>query len=157
MVRKTATALALILSAACSRQPENTAARNDAGANETAPARLAAAPTDPQIVEGLSGRTARVELADGRIIHVTHNRDGTARMTGKDLDMTGTWSVADGKLCFDWPKEPKECWPYAGPLKPGQTVRSTSDRGQVITTTLMDQPPGSEAPAAPANGTAPAG
>jgi hypothetical protein len=110
-------------------------------------------PTDPQIVEGLSGRTSRVELADGRVLQVSHNVDGTAHMTDdQGLDMVGRWSVTQGKLCFDWPEQPRECWPYGGPLTPGQTVRSTSDRGQVITTTLLDD----AAQPAATNSTAPA-
>lgn len=95
-------------------------------------------PTDPEIVQGLSGRTARVTLADGRVIEVSHNVDGTARMRSDNgLDETGRWSVSRGQLCFDWPGQQRECWPYGGPLTPGETVRSTSDRGQIITTTLL--------------------
>ncbi|QPQ55415.1 hypothetical protein IC614_02045 [Allosphingosinicella flava] len=98
----------------------------------------APARSDPEIVEGLSGRTARVQLADGRTLLVTHHRDGTAHMTGDGgLDMTGRWSVSNGQLCFDWTGQPRECWPYGGPLTPGEKVQSTSSRGQIITTTLL--------------------
>jgi len=132
------TTLTLTLLAGCNRQPTETAANANNVADTNQVAATTSQPTDPQIVEGLSGRTARVESADGRIIYVTHNPDGTARMTGGGLDMSGRWSVANGQLCFDWGNQPRECWPYAGPLQPGIPVRSTSDRGQIITTTLQD-------------------
>lgn len=132
------TVLTLILAAGCDRQEPASAPVNDVAATNDASAEQ---PSDPQIVEGLAGRTARVVLADGRTIMVTHERDGTARMTGEDgLEMTGRWSVTNGQLCFDWTGQPRECWPYGGPLTPGQTVRSSSDRGQVITTTLLPAP-----------------
>ena len=133
------TALTFILAAGCDRQADAPPPDN---AVEPADASNAQAPTDPEIVEGLSGRTARVELADGRTIFVTHRVDGTARMTGENTtEMEGRWSVSGGQLCFDWPEQARECWPYAGPLEPGIPVRSTSDRGQIITTTLQDDGP----------------
>ncbi|WP_106639518.1 hypothetical protein [Allosphingosinicella vermicomposti] len=132
-----ASALALIALAGCERQ----SASNAAEVNTTNQATDVSAqgPSDPEIVQGLSGRTARVTLADGRVIDVVHNMDGTARMTDSaGLDKTGRWSVTNGQLCFDWPGQPRECWPYGGPLTPGKTVKSTSDRGQMISTTLME-------------------
>ena len=135
--------LILALGAGCNREqadPAATAANRSNDINSSATAQMAPPPTDPQIVEGLSGRTARVELADGRTIFVTHNPDGTARMTGEGLDMIGRWSVSQGRLCFDWQGQPRECWPYAGPLQPGVGVQSTSHRGQVITTMLQEEP-----------------
>lgn len=132
------TALTLALLAGCDRKAEAPPPANMAAETNDA----AQAPTDPEIVEGLSGRTARVELADGRTIFVTHRVDGTARMTGDQMkDIEGRWSVSNGQLCFDWPDQPRECWPYAGPLEPGEPVKSTSDRGQIITTTLQDDGP----------------
>lgn len=130
-------ALILVALAGCDRQSASNAAEV-APANQVADV-SAQTPSDPEIVQGLSGRTARVTLADGRVIDVVHNMDGTARMTDSaGLDKTGRWSVTSGQLCFDWPGQPRECWPYGGPLTPGQTVRSTSDRGQMISTTLME-------------------
>lgn len=134
----TGSALILVALAGCDRRADNHAEAADSPAQPAAAAAAAGRPTDPEIVQGLSGRTARVTLADGRVIEVSHNVDGTARMRSDDgLDETGRWSVSQGKLCFDWPGQERECWPYGGPLIPGETVRSTSDRGQVITTTLL--------------------
>lgn len=133
-------ALIAIMLMGCERQAANDAAATNTGNETVADAR--SGPSDPEIVEGLSGRTAQVALADGRKIEVRHNVDGTARMTGPDgLDKTGRWMVTNGQLCFDWPGQPRECWPYGGPLTPGKSVQSTSDRGQVITTTLVDSAP----------------
>lgn len=95
-------------------------------------------PAGARLAPELVGRTARVELADGRTILVRYNADGTAIMTGPaGLNLTGRWFVASEELCFDWPGQPRECWPYPAPAQPGQTVTSRSDRGQVIRTTLL--------------------
>lgn len=126
---------AVVLAGCMNAQPENKVAGYQ---SEEQLEQAAERPASAQLAPELLGRTARVELADGRIIQVTHNRDGTARLIGSDgLSLTGQWFVAFGKLCFEWPDMPRECWPYPTALRPGETVTSTSDLGQVIRTTLL--------------------
>lgn len=137
----TATLPALLLLLSCGNGEGVNKAASAVAAPQRAPASLTPQQSrarDGEIVQELQGKTARVELADGRTLFVQHNADGTARLTGAGLSpMTGRWFVAQQELCFDWPERPRECWPYTSPAQPGETVRSRSDQGQEIRTTLQ--------------------
>jgi len=115
-------------------QPQAVAIEQSEEALEKAPMRPAAAGLAPELI----GRTAQVHLLDGRTILVRYNIDGSAHMTGpQGLNMKGEWFVAFKKLCFEWPGMPRECWPYPSSPATGERVKSQSDRGQVIRTTLL--------------------
>jgi hypothetical protein len=52
-------------------------------------------------------------------------------------EVLGRWQVERARLCFYWTGAPKECWPYARPLRSGETRNITSDRGNAVRVTLL--------------------
>lgn len=84
----------------------------------------------------LVGRSARLVPARGQPSTLFFNRDGQVRAMFGSRQAAGRWSVRNGRLCFVWARNFRECWPYAVPLRPGQTRSITSDRGNVVRVTL---------------------
>ncbi len=84
----------------------------------------------------LVGRSARLVPARGQPSTLFFNRGGQVRAMFGNRQTIGRWSVGNQRLCFLWAGSFRECWPYAVPLRPGQTRSITSDRGNVVRVTL---------------------
>lgn len=74
-----------------------------------------------------SGQVSTLHFAPGGVVH--------AEFGGRQV--TGTWVATPNQLCFAWPGASRECWPYTAPLRRGQMVTLTSDRGNVVRVTLL--------------------
>jgi len=83
----------------------------------------------------LVGRTLRVRAADGGATILRFRRSGDVRATFNGRTLAGRWRVSDRRLCFFWPRAPRECWPYRAPFERGRTRTLTSDRGNVVRVT----------------------
>lgn len=85
----------------------------------------------------LAGETLRMETARGQTSYLRFQGDGTVRAAFGENVATGRWEILNRNLCFYWTGAPRECWPYAAPLRPGETRTITSDRGNVVRVTLQ--------------------
>ena len=74
------------------------------------------------IVTAASGQVSTLRLADGGAV--------TASFNGREV--AGRWGLEGEQLCFTWSGSFTECWPYAVPLRPGETRRITSSRGNRV-------------------------
>lgn len=86
----------------------------------------------------LIGQTLRLQTSGGQVsdLHFAGNGVVHAMFGGKQV--TGSWVVANEKLCFAWAgASSRECWPYTAPLRRGETVTLTSDRGNMVRVTLQ--------------------
>jgi hypothetical protein len=86
---------------------------------------------------GLAGQTLRMTATNGQVTTLRFAEDGSvrARFGGRSLD--GRWRVSRGRLCFEWPRARRECWPYEEPFRRGRTRTITSDRGNVVQVTAI--------------------
>ena len=85
----------------------------------------------------LMDRQVRLETAAGQTSMLHFAPDGKVHAQFGERQVTGNWVATNGQLCFSWAGTSRECWPYAQPLVPGQTVSLTSDRGNVVRVTLQ--------------------
>lgn len=88
--------------------------------------------------DSLVGRSVRAVAADGTVSVVHFQADGVAHLVAGENHLEGSWSLQDNQLCFDWPGQERECWPWDGSLQPGVTVTATSDHGDTVQVTLED-------------------
>ena len=88
--------------------------------------------------DDMVGRSVRAVAADGSVSVVRFEAGGVAQLTAGEQAVTGAWSLTGEQLCFDWPGQPRECWPWTGDLEPGVTVSATSDQGETVQVTLED-------------------
>ena len=77
----------------------------------------------------LAGRTARAVSSEGMVSTVQFQPEGVAVLSVGEQQLTGRWAVEGDQLCFEWPGQARECWPFDPSLAPGQTVEATSDQG----------------------------
>ncbi len=88
----------------------------------------------------LRDRTVRIEGAGGFILNTLYlDADGSMRLIDEidDQQVTGRWFVRDQRLCLEWERRGRECWPYQQALVRGQSVELTSDRGMRVRVTLI--------------------
>lgn len=85
----------------------------------------------------LVGRQVRLETSSGQVSTLHFAGDGTVQARFGSSKVSGTWVATRGQLCFSWSRASRECWPYTAPLRRGETVRLTSDRGNVVRVTLL--------------------
>jgi hypothetical protein len=83
----------------------------------------------------LVGRTARAVAADGSVSVVHFGPNGTAHLEAGGQHINGTWEIDGDQLCFVWPGQPRECWPFDPSVPVGQTVEVTSDQGDTAQVT----------------------
>jgi hypothetical protein len=85
----------------------------------------------------LIGQQVRLETAAGQVstLHFAPNGVVHAQFGGQQV--AGNWVANQTQLCFSWAGAARECWPYTAPLRRGQTVSLTSDRGNVLRVTLL--------------------
>lgn len=88
--------------------------------------------------DDMVGRSVRAVAADGSVSVVRFEAGGVAQLTAGEQAVTGAWSLTGEQLCFDWPGQPRECWPWTGDLEPGVTVSATSDQGETVQVTLEE-------------------
>jgi hypothetical protein len=88
--------------------------------------------------DALVGRSVRAVAADGAVTVVRFEAGGVAQLTAGEQAVTGAWSLTSDQLCFDWPGQARECWPWTGDLQPGVTVTATSDQGDTVQVTLEE-------------------
>ncbi|TFI58048.1 hypothetical protein E2493_11625 [Sphingomonas parva] len=83
----------------------------------------------------LVGQTLEVRTAAGQVSTLRLGDGGavTARFGGREV--AGRWAMDGDELCFTWSGNFRECWPYAVPLRRGQTRAITSDRGNKVQVT----------------------
>lgn len=88
--------------------------------------------------DDLVGRSVRAVAADGSVSVVRFEAGGVAQLTAGEQSITGAWALSGEQLCFDWPGQARECWPWTGDLEPGVTVSATSDQGETVQVSLED-------------------
>lgn len=88
--------------------------------------------------DALVGRSIRAVADDGTVTVVHFMADGAAHLMSGDNHLDGSWSLQGDQLCFDWPGQARECWPWNAALEPGVTVTATSDHGDTVQVTLEE-------------------
>ena len=86
---------------------------------------------------GLADRSIQVRTAAGQLSTLRLARDGIVSASFDGREVAGRWALADDQLCFTWSGNFRECWPYAEPLRRGDTRAITSSRGNKVTVTLQ--------------------
>ena len=114
----------------------NAAEEADTAEAEADTAAAEAAPTAEMVTaNGSAPGTYEVTAADGTKTQSLLNADGTYTDTDADgtVTATGTWSVVDGKTCFDEEgDEPAVCYTETAPGADG-TFTATPDEGEAVT------------------------
>jgi hypothetical protein len=123
MKLRIATALAFVLLGACSTLVPPS----------PVPPRMDARTTGAELI----GRTIRLETSGGQVTNMRFSENGVVRAQFGSSEIVGSWVSTGTQLCFAWTGSSRECWPYARPLTPGETVTLTSDRGNVVRVTLQ--------------------
>ncbi len=85
----------------------------------------------------LPGSTLRVELPNGMTTLLTFNADGSVIGAGPGGQATGQWTVAGEQICLEWPRQGRECYPYAQPFRRGQTLSLTGTSGATVRVTMQ--------------------
>ena len=85
----------------------------------------------------LAGQSLRVQTSRGDVSTLQFREDGAVRALFGERQLVGRWQVVNQQLCFFWGQAPRECWPYRGAFRRGQTVSVTSDRGNVVRVTRL--------------------
>jgi len=88
--------------------------------------------------DSLVGHSIRAVAADGTVTVVHFEANGVAHLVAGEQHVEGGWSFQGDQLCFDWPGQARECWPWDGALEPGVTVSATSDHGDTLLVTLEE-------------------
>jgi hypothetical protein len=85
----------------------------------------------------LEGRSLRVTAASGQVSTLRLSEGGavTASFGGREVE--GRWAMDGDQLCFTWSGSFRECWPYAVPLRPGESRSITSSRGTKVQVQLQ--------------------
>jgi hypothetical protein len=78
-----------------------------------------------------------MQTATGQVSTLHFAPNGVVHAEFGGQQVTGTWVAAPGQLCFSWAGSSRECWPYTAPLRRGETVSLTSDRGNRVQVTLL--------------------
>lgn len=84
----------------------------------------------------LVGRTLTVQAQNGAVTNLLLHGDGRVTASFDGRSTQGRWETEEGRLCFTWSGNFRECWPYNRPFRRGDTVSITSDRGNVVRVTL---------------------
>lgn len=84
----------------------------------------------------LTGRSMTVVDASGATHTIHYDAENVVRAVAGDQTATGRWEVADGQLCFEFPGEARDCWPWDGDFPTGQAVPVTSPKGDAYIITL---------------------
>jgi predicted small secreted protein len=87
--------------------------------------------------QDLAGRTLRMETARGQVTTLRFGDRGAVRADFGQRSLDGRWTIERRRLCFYWPRAPRECWPYREPFERGRTRTITSDRGNVVRVTML--------------------
>jgi hypothetical protein len=101
---------------------------------------LAACATVPQpgaTGAELIGQTMRVEIPGNATTILRFNAGGTVVGTSDAGEATGRWNVESGRLCMEWPRLGRECYPYTAPFRRGQTVSLTGTSGVTVSAMLQ--------------------
>jgi hypothetical protein len=85
----------------------------------------------------LAGLTLRMTAANGQETNLRFREGGIVRATFSGRSLDGRWHISRRRLCFDWPRARRECWPYREPFVRGRTRTITSDRGNVVRVTML--------------------
>ncbi len=85
----------------------------------------------------LIGQQVRLETAAGQLSTLHFAPNGAVHAQFGSQQVAGNWVANQTQLCFSWGGAARECWPYTAPLRRGQTVSLTSDRGNVVRVTLL--------------------
>jgi hypothetical protein len=87
---------------------------------------------------GLVGQSLRVEAEGAPPILVNFRADAVVTATVGTQEAIGRWTVEDARLCLDFPRQGKECWPFKTSFERGRTVALTSDRGTTAKVTRIE-------------------
>ena len=85
----------------------------------------------------LMDQRVRLQTSGGQVSTLHFARDGQVHAEFGGRQVTGSWVATSNQLCFAWAGSSRECWPYTAPLRRGETVTLTSDRGNVVQVTLL--------------------
>lgn len=85
----------------------------------------------------LINQRVRLQTASGQVSTLHFAPGGAVHAEFGGRQVTGTWVATANQLCFAWAGASRECWPYTVPLRRGEMVTLTSDRGNVVQVTLL--------------------
>jgi hypothetical protein len=86
----------------------------------------------PRSAASIAGQVLQVTAANGQVSTMRFDDDGAVRASFGGRDVSGRWAMEKQRLCFTWGGNFRECWPYATPIRRGETRAITSDRGNVV-------------------------
>lgn len=79
----------------------------------------------------------RVEGPRGPATILAFAPGGSVTGTTNGNSATGRWEVVNKQICVTFERTGRECFPYAEPFKPGQTVTLTGTSGMSVRATLQ--------------------
>ena len=85
----------------------------------------------------LVGQSLRVTAASGQVSTLRLARDGVVTASFDGREVPGRWGMEGEQLCFTWSGSFRECWPYAVPLRRGESRTITSSRGNRVRVELQ--------------------
>lgn len=83
----------------------------------------------------LPGQAFDVKAANGQLSTLRFAQGGAVSALFGGREVAGRWAMEDDQLCFTWAGNFRECWPYADPLRSGETRTITSSRGNKVEVT----------------------
>lgn len=94
------------------------------------------------------GNTVVVQGPDGKeVARIYYDQDGAAKRKLPDgAEIVGTWKMEGANLCFSQvtpapkPEEAKQCAPFSGPKKVGETWKVTTAMGELTATLKAGRP-----------------
>jgi hypothetical protein len=96
-----------------------------------------AAPAFADVMAAYYGNTAEVKQADGAVLRYHFNADGSFALIAPDgAKVSGTYKVANGKICLTPAGGQPGCAPMVDGKKVGDTWDLTNDQGQKLSVTL---------------------
>lgn len=114
-----------------------------AACKQTAPAPVPSEAATPAASESAAATPAAATTADMAGTY-DYTYKGKARVTvmksdgsyqdseGGKVVETGTWTVKDGKTCFDDKKDPEQCWTTTAPDASGKFTATSTDGKTVL-------------------------
>ena len=82
-----------------------------------------------------AGQALRVVAGNGAASFMQFRNNGTVTARFNNREIAGQWGLQGNNLCFQWPRAPRECWPYSAPFLRGRPVSIVSDRGNRVQVT----------------------
>lgn len=93
-------------------------------------------PVSQEPITDLTGRQMRVVTGDGTVVTLRFAAEGVLNVSSPAGEETGQWALAENELCFIFPEEEPDCWPWKPEMPVGQPVAATNADGVSVLVTL---------------------